>query len=61
MVQALLKTSLHESFLARRANNKNCGKEKGSVELSVGPSQFNDDNCVLHRFSLSWVGEAWEE
>lgn len=45
----------------RRADNKSCGKEKGKVEPSIDPNKFNDDNCVLHRFSLSWAGEAWDE
>lgn len=61
MFQALLKTLLRESFLVRRADNGNCGKEKGKVEPSIDPNKFNNDNCVLHRFSLSWVGEAWDE
>lgn len=56
-----MKTLLHESFLVRRADNENCGKEKGKVEPSIDPNEFNDGNCVLHRFSLSWVGEAWDE
>lgn len=60
MFQAPLKTSLHESFLVRRADNENCGKEIGKVGPSIVTNKFNDANFVLCH-NLSWVGEAWDE